>query len=151
MSNVQKIEVPVASKHIAGRLMDFYSEFSVDSIPQVDELYTQDAEFIDPVHKLTGSLALKSYLKRMAINMTSYEMRYIEKIQEEGCAHLTWEMTFSHKNLKGGKPITVRGMSVIRYTTKVYYHEDCYDLGALLYEHLPLLGGITRFLKNRLR
>ena len=38
----------------------------------------------------------------------------------------------------------------LKFTDKVYYHEDCYDLGALLYEQVPVLGFATRTLKHRL-
>jgi hypothetical protein len=32
---------------------------------------------------------------------------------------------------------------------KVVYHRDYLDLGAMLYEQLPLLGRVIRSLKNR--
>jgi hypothetical protein len=59
-------------------------------------------------------------------------------------------MDYAHKRLRQGRIITVRGMSQVRYTTRIFYHEDCYDLGALLYEHLPGIGLATRHLKHRL-
>ena len=151
MSNVEKIPVPAAAKDVVAKVMDFYTDFSRDSVPRIDELYTQDIEFIDPVHKLMGSLALKAYLKGMAANMLHYEMRYLEKIESEGSAHLSWEMTFAHKQLNNGKPILLRGMSLLKFTSKVYYHEDSYDLGALVYEHVPVLGSVIKFMKNRLQ
>jgi hypothetical protein len=33
---------------------------------------------------------------------------------------------------------------------KIYYHRDYFDMGAMLYEHLPLLGRIIQRLKHRL-
>ena len=151
MSNVEKIPAPAAAKDVVAKVMGFYADFSKDSIPMIDELYTQDIEFIDPVHRLMGSLALKAYMKSMAANMLHYEMRYIEKIESEGCAHLSWEMSIAHKQLNNNKPILVRGMSLLKFTSKVYYHEDSYDLGALVYEHVPVVGRIIKSLKSRLQ
>jgi hypothetical protein len=33
---------------------------------------------------------------------------------------------------------------------KVRYHRDYFDLGAMLYEHLPLLGSLVKTIKRRL-
>lgn len=152
MAKVAKLSASrTLDKGIVAKVMDFYSDFSKESIPLIEGLYTQDIEFVDPVHTLSGILALKAYFKRMASNMLHYEMRYIEVIEGEGCAHLSWEMTFAHKSLNSGKPIVVRGMSFLKFTSKVYYHEDSYDLGALVYEHVPLLGKLTLFLKKRMQ
>lgn len=131
-------------------LMAFYENFSTDRIAGLDDLYTQDIEFVDPIHKVEGILCLKNYLKKMAKNLTHYRIRYQDVLIGENTAYMTWEMEFANPRIRGGKVITVRGMSCLRYTSKIYYHEDSYDLGALLYDNLPLLGGITRSLKNRL-
>jgi hypothetical protein len=32
----------------------------------------------------------------------------------------------------------------------VYLHHDYFDAGALLYEHVPILGGVIGWLKGRL-
>ena len=152
MSKVAKLSISKPpEKGVIAKVMDFYSDFSRESIPLIDDLYTQDIEFIDPVHRLSGILALKAYFKRMATNMLHYEMRYTEVIESDGCAHLSWEMTFAHKSLNKAKPIIVKGMSLIKFTSKVYYHEDSYDLGALIYEHVPLFGKFTKLLKKRMQ
>ena len=49
-----------------------------------------------------------------------------------------------------GKPISVQGTSHIRFTDKVYFHQDYFDGGALLYEHVPVLGSIIQQLKKRM-
>ncbi len=149
MTNILKLATP--EKFIVAKVMDFYSDFSKESIPLIDELYTQDIEFVDPVHVLTGSLALKAYFKRLATNMLQYQIRYLDIIEGAGSAHLSWEMIYSHKSLNSGQPILVKGMSLIKFTSKVYYHEDRYDLGAMIYEHIPLFGKVTTFFKKRMQ
>lgn len=132
------------------RFLKFYEDYSVDNIAATDEIYTQDVEFIDPVHRVNGGLALKNYLRKMALNLQYYQIDYVDSLWGEDSAYLTWEMTYSHKSLEGGRLITLRGMSHLKYTSRIYYHEDSYDLGQMLYEHIPLLGPMTRFLKKRL-
>lgn len=139
-----------AASQLVLQLKQFYEQFSVGTIARLDEIYTQDLEFRDPVHTLHGSLAVKSYLRRLAGSLTHYRIRYLDQNIGEQAAYLTWEMDYAHRRLRQGRIITVRGMSQVRYTTRIFYHEDCYDMGALLYEHLPGLGLATRHLKQRL-
>lgn len=132
------------------QLKEFYAGFSPDSLGQLDSIYTQDVEFRDPVHTLHGCLALKAYFRRMCVNLRHYSIRYLDEHIGADSAWLGWEMDFAHKHLAGGRTLTVRGMTQLRYTSKVYSHEDCYDLGALVYEHVPLVGPLNRLLKQRM-
>ena len=59
-------------------------------------------------------------------------------------------MSYSHPRLAGGGQIDVAGISHIRFDDKINYHRDYYDLGEMLYEHLPAYGWLTRKLKARL-
>lgn len=132
------------------QLKQFYERFSAGTIARLDEIYTPDVEFRDPVHTLNGSLALRNYLRGMAVNLRQYSIRYLDELLSDNAAYLTWELDYAHPRLRGGRVITVRGISHLRFTTRVFYHEDCYDLGALVYEHVPGIGFATRGLKRRL-
>ena len=59
-------------------------------------------------------------------------------------------MHFRHPRLRGGAPISVDGCSHLLWRDKVYQHRDYFDAGAMLYEHLPLMGGVIAWLKRRL-
>ena len=52
--------------------------------------------------------------------------------------------------LRGGAPISVDGCSHLLWWDKVYQHRDYFDACAMLYEHLPLMGGVIAWLKRRL-
>ena len=140
---------PPVNKLVA-QFMDFYSDFSLEALNQLDEIHTQDIEFCDPVHSVYGGLALKSYMRKMALNLEHYKIRYLDSIKGDNSAYFTWEMDYRHKSIGGGKMITLRGMTHIKYTTKIYYHEDSYDLGAMVYDHLPVLGALTGKIKKRM-
>lgn len=138
------------TQQLLRQLKDFYTDFAASTIAGLDAIYTQDVEFRDPVHSLRGLLAVKAYLRRMAANMTHYHIRYLDELVGSDSAWLSWELDLAHPRLNGGKPFTVRGSTQLRFTCKVYYHEDHYDLGALVYERVPLLGAMTRWLKHRM-
>jgi len=132
------------------RFMEFYEDFSLDNLGKLDNFYTPDIEFIDPIHRVDGILSLKRYLKKMAGNLSHYRIHYLDSLAVDNMAYLTWEMEFAHKRINGGQVVMLRGMSHLKFTSRVYYHEDCYDLGALVYEHLPLIGSLTRSVKARM-
>jgi len=138
------------SNRAVNSLMNFYESFSADNLHRLEDFYTQDIEFVDPIHKVPGILSLKHYFRKMATNLVHYKIRYIDVLVGENSAYLTWEMDFANKHVRGGEVITIRGMSHLKFTSRIYYHEDSYDLGALLYDHLPVLGSITRSLKGRM-
>jgi hypothetical protein len=143
--------VPFAGAEVLlQQLKDFYAAFAADNLTHLDTIYTQDVEFRDPIHCLHGTLALRHYLRKMATNLQHYRIHYVDEQIGNHAAYLSWVMDYAHPKLNGGKPLSVRGISHLKFTDKVYYHEDCYDLGALLYDHLPLVGFATRSLKKRM-
>ncbi|HEY0962797.1 MAG TPA: nuclear transport factor 2 family protein [Pseudomonadales bacterium] len=145
----------VLAGHIAGSLLlhqlkGLYQSLEAQDLAQLEQVYTADVEFRDPAHTLHGCLALRRYLRKLVGNVTLYRMRYIDEVIGYNAAYLTWEMDYAHPRLAGGNTITVRGMSHLKFTDKVFYHEDSYDLGAMLYEHIPLLGMPVRKIKQRI-
>ena len=54
-------------------------------------------------------------------------------------------MHLQHKKLSANKTILLNGASFIRFDAeKINYHRDYYDLGALIYEQIPLLGAVVK-------
>lgn len=114
-------------------------------------LYDGQVVFCDPVHRIEGLAALQAYFAGMVRRLNYCHFDFVDELVGSGQAYVTWDMHFSHPAIAGGQPQCLRGISHIRFSDgRIDYHEDCYDMGAMLYEHLPLLGRATRFLKNRL-
>ncbi len=150
MSSITKLPLADNSRQVLRRLQDFYRTFSIDSLAGIDELYTRDVEFVDPVHRLHGSLALKGYFRHLATNLQAYEIAYLDCLEGPDSAYLSWELSYVHPRLNKGRVVKVRGMTHVRYTNRIFYHEDSYDLSALIHDQVPLLGTLTRGLRKRL-
>jgi len=137
----------------AALINDFKSFFRKPDLAGLDTLeriYTQDVEFHDPLHALHGRLAVKNYLRGLYAGTPDIRFNYLEEQIGENSATIVWNMGFCHPRLSGGKPLQLRGVTLIRFTEKIYYQEDFYDLGAMLYQHIPVLGTAVRFVNNRL-
>jgi hypothetical protein len=150
VTNVPQVRGQLVVQQLKNFYEDFSAEKSADKLELLDSLYTSDVEFRDPVHTLHGCLALRHYLRKMASNLKSYHISYLDEVSSNNSACLSWEMAFSHPMLNGGRLVTLRGMSQLKFTDKVFYHEDCYDLGALVYEQVPMLGWVIRLLKKNM-
>ena len=66
-------------------------------------------------------------------------------------AFLTWELRFRFKRFDTVTWQTVRGASQVVFNEQglVTLHRDYWDAAEELYEKLPVLGGVMRWLKKR--
>lgn len=116
------------------------------------EVYTEGVVFNDPLHHIEGRQALERYFATMYENVSRCQFTYHTQQIQGDQAFVTWTMEFVHPRLAGGRPIQVDGCSALTFDNrgKVLRHRDYFDAGAMLYEHLPLMGRVIRWLKRRL-
>ncbi|QJI17690.1 MULTISPECIES: nuclear transport factor 2 family protein [unclassified Pseudomonas] len=117
----------------------------------LDSLYSQDISFTDPLHQVHGISALQAYFAQLYSNVEQlrFDFHAFDHVAD-GEGYLRWTMSFCHPRLAGGRQIQVEGCSHLLWHDKVYRHRDYFDASALLYEHLPVLGRLVRWLKGRM-
>ncbi len=118
---------------------------------QLADIYHPDIVFSDPIHTLEGLGTVSGYFAKMYQNVSSCQFDYIDEMITDNKASLRWEMHLKHPRLDGGSEIVVAGASFLRFDQKITHHDDYYDLGAMLYEHIAVLGTGVRYVKGRLR
>jgi hypothetical protein len=64
---------------------------------------------------------------------------------------MTWEFRFGFKSFKRGEQQVILGASHLVFSAQglVTLHRDYWDAAEELYEKLPLVGGLMRWLKRR--
>jgi hypothetical protein len=135
---------------VLDRFCDFYRSFDQRPLSELATIYHADIEFQDPVHKVSGLADLQAYFERSMQQVTRCRFD-IEQLSEiDGEAYVRWNMQLVHPQLNGGKPVTVPGVSHLRFAELIHHHRDYFDLGVMLYEQLPLLGRVIRAIKRRL-
>ncbi len=139
-----------SNQALVQRFKLFYQSFGLDKLEDLSSIYTQDVEFVDPVHEIHGILGLKRYFRNQCQNLESCRFHYHSELINEDKAFVRWTMKFCHPRIAGGKTIEVPGISEIHFSHRIFYHQDCYDMGGMLYENVPLLGSVIRTLKGRL-
>lgn len=129
----------------------FYENYLIVDSGHLESIYHDRVQFKDPVHTIDGLKDMSSYFKNSAKNLTYCEFKFIEEIIDTNSAHITWDMYFRHPKINHSKLVKVRGMSFIKFDDKIYYHEDVYDLGAMIYEHIPVIGKMMQWVKSRMQ
>ncbi len=127
----------------------FYRDIRLTPLHEIQDLYADDIVFIDPIHEIRGLASLCSYMEQMNAGVTAGRFEYLDQLVGNDSAYIKWDMHFHHPKL-GSKMISVRGMTHIQFHERIYFHEDTYDLGAMLYEHVPIIRSGVRFIRNRL-
>ncbi len=138
------------SDELLDRFRALYANSSSLSRQQLETVYEPGIIFKDPVHRIEGMDALSDYMETMYANVEQCSFNYLDEIIADGRAAVKWDMEFRHKRLGGGKSILVRGVTMIEFRDLIYSHEDIFDLGAMIYENVPLVGAQVRYLKHRL-
>lgn len=139
-----------AQSPLVEQFKNAFRHFSSPTLLQLPSIYHDDIEFADPVHKVRGLAELQRYFAGTLKNLVLCKFEYDAETVAADSACISWHMHFQHPALRRGAPLSLRGISRICFDDKIRYHEDFYDLGAMLYENVPVLGGVTRLLKRRL-
>lgn len=117
----------------------------------LQQLYTEDAVFIDPFHRLEGRNTLEAYFKQLYRNVRTIKFTYGQSVQQDDRITMEWEMRVEHPRLKGGAPVNVHGITCFELEgERVKVHRDYFDAGEMLYENLPVLGRIISAIKRRM-
>lgn len=128
-----------------------YQNLSKDELNSLTLVYHENIVFEDPLHKVEGLHNLIAYFENLYTNVISctFEINHFIHTFDEAAVY--WEMRYQHPKLNSGKTISVTGHSRLKtMNNKIIYHRDYLDVGAMLYEHVPLLGSIIGLLKKRI-
>lgn len=135
------------------KIQNAFNSFTGKNLDSLNSFYSADVVFVDPVIEVRGLDHLKAYYSHAYENVKSIRFEFSEMIQEGNKVGAAWTMHLSAARLNGGKEYEVPGFSVFNFNEQglVKYHRDYVDLGAMVYERLPLQGQIIRGIKSLLK
>lgn len=128
-----------------------YQQLNATNLHSLDDFYSQQAEFVDPFHRVEGLAAIRNYFANLYSNVESIEFTYNWQVIELPQVAIGWTMTFTHPKINRGQPVQIQGASRLQLVdNKIVQHQDYFDGGAMLYEHIPVLGSAVRYVKQRM-
>jgi ketosteroid isomerase-like protein len=131
----------------------FFSEMTPAHLARLGEVYSADAWFKDPFNEVQGLDAVRGIFQHMYDSLNQPRFIVTARVVQGRQCFLTWDFVFG---LRGqSTEITVRGASHLWLAPgtdgrwRITRHRDYWDVAEELYEKLPLLGALMRWLKRR--
>ena len=142
---------PNVEAHLA-RVVGFFETLSLESTRQLDTIYSEDAFFKDPFNEVAGIAAITGLFAHMFAQVDAPRFVVTTQIAKGRDAFITWDFLFRMKRFSTEEQC-IRGATHLKFGAdgRVDFHRDYWDAAEELYEKLPLLGGLMRFLKRAAR
>jgi steroid Delta-isomerase len=147
-------EEPAAAKPHSpelARVIDFFETIDPPAAARIDAIYAPDAWFKDPFNEVRGTEAIRRVFVHMFVQVDAPRFRITQSMQDGESAFLTWDFHFRMKRLETRTGQTIRGATHLRFAAdgRIAYHRDYWDAAEELYEKLPLVGALMRWLKRQ--
>lgn len=132
------------------RICAQFEALSPGSLPALGALYAADARFKDPFNEVQGRDAVLGIFGHMFDNLDGPRFVVHERIVQGAQVFLVWDFRFRMRRWREGEQC-IRGGSHLRLDAAglIAEHRDYWDAAEELYEKLPVLGALMRWLKKR--
>lgn len=114
----------------------------------LERLYTEDVVFRDPVSQARGLDELRRYFARFAEVSGGNRFEITDEIVAPGQAAVFWTMVMLDDD--GREKRRFQGVSHLKVRDRIYEERDYFDLGEAVYDHVPVVGWLTRFVRSRI-
>ncbi|KMQ74476.1 nuclear transport factor 2 family protein [Marinobacter subterrani] len=153
MTTASKIEVGRRNPAVPATLENFralFNELDKGNLNKLSRVYSENIRFQDPLGTVHGLDELTRYFAGAYANVIACRFEFGDAVVQGGVAALPWVMHLRHKRIRKGREVQVQGMSHIEIRDgMVCYHRDYFDAGEMLYENLPVVGGLIRWIKDQ--
>jgi steroid Delta-isomerase len=132
------------------RVIDFYDTLTPTSLAGLDKVYTESARFVDPFNDVSGHTAIRRVFEHMFQVLEAPCFQVVLAVSEGDNCFLLWNFRFHPKGGRRASPI--HGSTHLRFGAdgRVAVHRDYWDPAREVYETVPLLGTLMRWLRRKL-
>jgi ketosteroid isomerase-like protein len=132
------------------RVIAAFETLQPGDVANLGALYTEDARFKDPFNEVQGHAALQRVFSHMFVALDEPRFVVTEAIVQGDRCFLVWDFLFRFKRWTR-EPQAVRGGSHLVFAPdgRIARHRDYWDAAEELYEKLPAVGALMRWLKRR--
>jgi ketosteroid isomerase-like protein len=132
------------------RIVALFESLAPADLPRLAQFYSPDAWFKDPFNEVRGVAAITRVFEHMFATLDAPRFVVRDVVAQGDQCFLTWEFHFRMRRLNRA-PQVVRGGSHLHLDRegRIALHRDYWDAAEELYEKLPWLGGLMRWLKRQ--
>jgi hypothetical protein len=129
------------------RIATLFQTFTPAYVQQLGDYYREDAHFKDPFHEVRGLGAIQRIFAAMFETMEDPRFTVTRQIADGREIVLLWRLSFQLR----GAPQSFDGASHLRLDDSglIKWHRDYWDPAESIYEKLPVLGALMRWVKRR--
>jgi ketosteroid isomerase-like protein len=147
---------PTSLNETVDALVQAFENLKPTDMTTLSDWYAPEARFKDPFKEVQGVAAIAAVFTHMF--ETLHEPRFVvtERIVQGQQCFLVWDFLFRFKSMDSETTQCIRGGSHLQFVPsddgvwRISLHRDYWDAAEELYEKLPLLGGLMRWLKKRI-
>lgn len=137
---------------IQEKFIDFYRDLGLHSIGKLDGIYHPNVKFVDPVGEHNGLPQVEHYFTHLLTTTKSCQFVVTSLLSEDEKALARWQMKMRHPKIGKGREVVLDGVSeLVIEDGFIMQQTDFYDMGTMIYEHLPVLGPLIRFVKRKMQ
>jgi len=144
---------PQSADHAAqiGRMVAYFEAVTPQNLSRLGEFYDPQARFKDPFNEVSGIPAIQHIFAHMFVQLDKPRFVVTNQVLQGNQGFLTWEFKFGFKGFKTGQTQTILGAThlVMNEAGLITLHRDYWDAAEELYEKLPVVGRVMRWLKRR--
>lgn len=135
------------------RVIAFFEHLSPESLGSLNQLYAPQARFKDPFNEVEGTQAIRAIFVHMFQSLQEPRFVVTGRVQQGEQAFLTWDFHFRFQRFDTSTVQTIRGATHLMFDHQgqIVLHRDYWDAAEELYEKLPGIGALMRWLKRRAR
>lgn len=132
-------------------LVDWFERLQPESLDLLQTFYTPEAEFKDPFNQVQGHNDIRRVFEHMFRALHDPRFVVHEAVVQGDSAFLVWDFLFRFRGQGFEVEQCVRGATHVRFAAdgRVLLHRDYWDAAEELYEKLPVVGSLMRWLKRR--
>lgn len=145
---------PLDRQHLSEpvrRLIDFFEHITPDTVKNLNQHYAADASFKDPFNEVNNLPAIEHIFSEMFEKVNKPRFVVHTAFEQGEHVFLGWHFLFEMKHYKAGQVQCCRGSCHLRLNESglVLSHRDYWDAAEELYEKIPILGALMRWIKKQ--
>ncbi|MGL6111682.1 MAG: nuclear transport factor 2 family protein [Rubrivivax sp.] len=132
------------------RIIEAFERLQPADVERLGEIYTDDARFKDPFNEVQGVAAIQQVFRHMFVALREPRFVIRDVVCDGDQCFLSWDFRFRMRRFRSDEQC-IRGGSHLRLARdgRISEHRDYWDAAEELYEKLPLVGALVRWLKRR--
>jgi ketosteroid isomerase-like protein len=132
------------------RIVEAFEGLQPADLERLDALYSADARFKDPFNEVQGVAAIRKVFHHMFVALREPRFVIRDVVCDGDQCFLSWDFLFHMRRFRSDEQC-IRGATHLRLASdgRIAEHRDYWDAAEELYEKLPAVGALMRWLKQR--